>query len=126
MRNTLIAFFGFAGATIGLLHAPLGLPDWTLPLGSAVLAGCFVLISQLHKRDKKRGVVVPVANPNAQNRKITFYSLLGLFAACVTSPFTDAYMGHSLSFWPRVVISIIIFIVLAPLIVILRRRDEKT
>ena len=126
MRNTLVAFGGFAVATIGLLDAPLGLPNWTLPLGSAVLAACFILISQLHKRDKKRGLVAPVADPNAQNRKITFYLLLGLFLACVTSPFTDEYIGHSLPFWSRVVISVVTFIVLAPLIVILRRRHEKT
>ncbi len=115
------AIFGY----LGLFHSTVGLPDWTqIPFG-LVFATCAWSVVWLQRRVKRGGDPSFALATPAQNRRHTWLLLIVLFVSCATSPFVLPYTGIILPFSERVIISAVIFIVFAPLTIVVRRRCQE-
>jgi len=111
---------------LGLFHSSVGLPDWVeFPCG-LIFVVCLWTVVWLQRRAKRRGDPSFVPATPSQNRRYMWLLLAVLFISCVSSPFVLPYTGVTVPFEQRVIISAVVFVVLAPLVVIVRRRREKT
>ncbi len=124
-QNLLILGFSVC-AFLNIFHKPLGLPEWSEWLFISLGLICAVTLLVVQRRAKRRRDPSFEPAPPSQNRRQTWLLLIVVFFSCVTSPFILPYTGIVLPFWQLVIISAVSFVVLALVIVIVRRPRENT
>jgi hypothetical protein len=124
-RYNILFFVGAIFGYLGLFHASVGLPDWVEIPFWLIFVASVCTVFWLQRRAKRRGDPSFVPATPAQNRRHTRLLLIVLFVSCVTWPFVLPYTGVTAPFSELAIISVVIFIVFAPLIIIIRRRREK-
>jgi hypothetical protein len=124
-QYTLLYIVGSIFGYLGLFHSAVGLPDWVQFPCMLIFVLCVWSVVWLQRHAKKRGDPAYVPATPAQNRRYMWFLVVVLFVSCVAWPFVLPYTGVTAPFSELVITSAVIFIVFAPLIIVIRRRRER-
>jgi hypothetical protein len=124
-RYNILFYVGAMFGYLGLFPTSIGLPDWVGIPFFLIFVTSVCIVAWLRRRAKRRGDPTFVQATHPQNRRYTSLLLIVLFVSCVAWPFVLPYTGAKAPFSELAIISALIFIVVAPLIIIVRRRREK-
>src|ERR1044071_9731622 len=116
------------GFIFALFGKSLGLPEWTGTAGAIFGGFCAVSGLIIQRRARKRDDPRAVPGTPGGNRSLTWLLIAVLFVSCLGWPFVppSAYGGAPLPLGQRLIIGAAIFVVATPLIIVLRRRREKS